>query len=455
MASGQSAILNRLFTQKHALKAAYNFFNHEKVTIESLSNHVCRKTALMSIKHALVIQDTTSFNYTSHSGLLKANDPDIGPISSRSSDYPLIGFFLHPGLVVDASSELPVGFSSLEIWNRKLGDPDKHARDYKSVPFESKESYRWLETIENAQNHLQHAEEITVIGDRESDIYDLFCDHKEQKAHLLFRCSEDRGVYGQDMRLFEHLTTFPVSAHTEIEIENNKKRQSRKAKLAIRYGQVEIAAPKRNAKTRSSPMVEINFVYVHEHPETVPEGEDPLVWRIFTTHEVNDSASALRIIAWYKLRWLIEELFRILKSKGLQIEDAQFAKGAALKKLTILSLNTALLALICKKNRDGKSHLPIEYMFNTEEIECLQMLNERHEGKTEIQKNPFARDSMAFAIWVIARLGGWKGFYKSEDPPGVISFVRGIQAFNNAFEGYLAAKGFFLNQNQNNPSNSA
>jgi hypothetical protein len=455
MASGQSAILNRLFPQKHALKAAYNFFNHEKVTITALSNHVCRKTALMSIKHALVIQDTTSLDYSSHSGLLKVNDPDIGPIYNLSVNNPLFGFFLHPGLVVDAASELPVGFSSLEIWNRKFGDPDKYTRGYKSVAFESKESYRWLETLENAQHHLQQAEQITIIGDRESDIYDLFCEHKDRKAHLLFRCSEDRGIYQQEMRLFEYLTTFPVYAHTEIEIEHNKKRQSRKAKLAVRYGKVAITAPKRSAKAKSNPMVEINFVYVHELPETVPEGEDPLIWRIFTTHEVNDAEYALRIITWYKLRWLIEELFRLLKSKGLQIEDAQFAKGAALKKLTILSLNTALLALICKQNRDGKSHLPIENMFNPEEIECLQMLNERFEGKTEIQKNPFTRDSMAFAIWVIARLGGWKGFYKSEDPPGVISFVRGIQAFNNAFEGFLVAKSFFLNQNHNNPNNSA
>jgi hypothetical protein len=63
----------------------------------------------------------------------------------------------------------------------------------------------------------------------------------------------------------------------------------------------------------------------------------------------------------------------------------------------------------------------------------------RLEGKTEKQKPPFPRTNLAWAAWIIARLGGWKG-YASRRPPGVITFHDGWCRFHNIFQGWELAK---------------
>jgi len=65
----------------------------------------------------------------------------------------------------------------------------------------------------------------------------------------------------------------------------------------------------------------------------------------------------------------------------------------------------------------------------------LQKVNERLEGKTEKQKNPFPSNKLNWAAWIIARLGGWKG-YKSQKPPGPITMKTGLDKFQNIFQGY-------------------
>ena len=40
----------------------------------------------------------------------------------------------------------------------------------------------------------------------------------------------------------------------------------------------------------------------------------------------------------------------------------------------------------------------------------------RLEGKTARQKNPHPKGSLAFAAWVIARLGGWNGYHGKPGP---------------------------------------
>ena len=64
----------------------------------------------------------------------------------------------------------------------------------------------------------------------------------------------------------------------------------------------------------------------------------------------------------------------------------------------------------------------------------LEKVGPKQEGKTEKQKNPYSQRSLAWAAWIIARLGGWKGS-KSESPPGPITMSRGLRAFELMFMG--------------------
>ena len=44
--------------------------------------------------------------------------------------------------------------------------------------------------------------------------------------------------------------------------------------------------------------------------------------------------------------------------------------------------------------------------------------------------------SLAWAAWIIARLGGWKG-YPSERPPGPITFKHGLDYFRACAAGWV------------------
>ena len=48
------------------------------------------------------------------------------------------------------------------------------------------------------------------------------------------------------------------------------------------------------------------------------------------------------------------------------------------------------------------------------------------EGKTQRQKNPHPKGSLAYAAWVCARLGGWTGYYGK---PGPIVMLEGWLEF--------------------------
>ncbi len=59
--------------------------------------------------------------------------------------------------------------------------------------------------------------------------------------------------------------------------------------------------------------------------------------------------------------------------------------------------------------------------------------------KTEKQKNPFEKSNLAWAAWIIARLGDWKGYVRQR-PPGVIILHEGWIKFQNLFEGWRITK---------------
>lgn len=413
--------------------------------LDELIQEVCQDVSNLKLPHALVIQDTTEVNFYAHSGRLLVSDPDIGPLTAKDKSA---GFFLHPGLAVDPVRKVPLGISSITIWNRRFGGPDKHERKYQARSIDEKESIRWIHTGQSSAEQLQNVDMLTIVGDREADIYDEFWRLPDARTHLLIRSSENRKVFKEDKLLFDYLKDLPPCGCIQVPVEHNPKRKSRVALMCVHYGRVRIAAPgKKSAGDEKRPaFVELSAVYVHELPDSVPPGEEPIIWRLLTTHAVPDFEAALLIIEWYKLRWLIEELFRVLKSKGLQLEEAQLEHGAALKKLAVLALQTAQQALLLKQVRNGQTDLPAQTLYSEEKLVFIDHLNEQLQGKTIAQQNPHAKSTIAHVAWVIARLGGWKGYSKSEDPPGVITMIRGIIAFNQQFQGWLMAMRF-LKQN--------
>ena len=147
-----------------------------------------------------------------------------------------------------------------------------------------------------------------------------------------------------------------------------------------------------------------------------PVGVTPIHWRLLTSHAVNDLPRAAAIVDLYKSRWLIEQLFRTLKSAGFRIEDSELGDPRAFVTFAGLATIAAVTVMQLVKARDGGSGQTIEDCFEPEDKPLLQALSKRLEGRTERQKNPHPPDDLAFASWVVARLGGWTGYYGKPGP---------------------------------------
>lgn len=160
-----------------------------------------------------------------------------------------------------------------------------------------------------------------------------------------------------------------------------------------------------------------------------PKNCKPIMWRLLTTHEVTNGAQAWQIVEWYRQRWIVEQFFRALKKQGLRLEDSQLATADGLLKLTAVAALAACTTLQLVQTRNGQSAEHCNVAFTSSEIRTLEKLCPRLEGSTAAQKNPHQLGSLAWASWVIAKLGGWDG-YRSSRPPGAITLRNGLQQFN-------------------------
>ncbi len=159
--------------------------------------------------------------------------------------------------------------------------------------------------------------------------------------------------------------------------------------------------------------------------------EQPIHWRLTTSHPIENLENAKEVILWYTKRWNIEQVFRLLKKQGLDLTESLAHKYETLSRLAVVGLIAAVRVLQLVTARDNPDNSPASIAFSNEEIKILEALSPTLEGRTEIQKNPHPKKTLAFSVWVIARLGGWKSYSKSERPPGPITFFNGLKRLQN------------------------
>jgi hypothetical protein len=418
----ETVILNQLAASRAEQVGSSRFFKNDQVSQDALREEATTRCAEIARGlHVLAIQDTSEINYQQHAGRLDLTDPDLGPLGNNQD----IGFFLHPMLVVDAQDGFPLGFSDIYLWNRAWDHPTKEEREYKKLPIEEKESFRWITVGQATKDLLSEAASVTIVADREADIYEEFVDLPDTNTHLLIRSTQNRRLAEQEDKLFEYVGGQGVAGTYTLEIPiGHSNREARIAEIEVRFCPVKLARPM-NASNKTLPeYVAVYAIEATEVASSVPAGEKPILWRLVTTHSVTTFAEALRIIQWYRWRWIIEQLFRTLNHQGLDVEASQLETGAGLKKLVIMALSPALRILQLTLERDGTSGRPGSVVFSVAELEFLHVLLNVYEGPGVQQHNPFPVDSLAWAAWIIGRIGGWKG-YKKADPAGPLTIKRG------------------------------
>lgn len=400
--------------------------NNDRVTLEQLVEGVCQATgARCTARHVLAIEDTSELNYEAHARRVT----ELGRVGNGSD----AGLFVHPVLAVDAEEGSCLGLAHLHLWQRLQAK----AANYRKLPIEDKESARWITAAQAALQRLRSARTVTVVADRESDMYEMWTRLPDEHTHLLIRASRDRSVQPDvpGQTLFGWLSALPVQGTYELEVPAvANKRSAHTAVMQVRFSPVVIKRPTQCSDKAAPASVQIWAIEVIEDSASVVGNEKPIHWRLLTTHPVSTFEMARQCIGWYCQRWHIEQLFRTLKRQGLDVESSLLESGPRLQRLAVLAVSAATRIMQLTLARDG-SHRPASDAFDEPEIELLRNLVPKLEGKTAKQKNPHPPDSLSWAAWAIARLGGWTG-YASERKPGPITMHHGLKKFSDIFAGW-------------------
>lgn len=434
MISRYTVILRQLSKTRGEEVRFGRFVNNAKINPQGLIDFYWSESRKnFAGKHLLVISDSSTISFNAHS-----NRIGLGHVGSNTTKE---GFTVHPSILVDAETYANYGVGGLTFSKRTFARTvaEKEAKKNQSrnrgkIAFEEKETYKWFASPKQSIENCPNAASYTLIGDRDSDIYDLISLTLDHQWQFVFRSKTNR-------RLSENRLLHPVIDKWEIQhqyslaLRQTKDRSAHQAELSVKYGKVAIKKPNHHYSKDLPETLDTFVVEVKEKAVSVVGEEQPVHWILLTSHPITNTEQALQVIKWYCWRWNIEEVFRTLKLKGLDVEHSQIETYQALQNITTLALIAANQVMQLVNAREKNTSQKKEDVFLPKECSCIEALNNKLQGQTQKQKNPHPIDSLAFAVWVIARLGGWKG-YQSERPPGPITLFKGLTKFYQILEGY-------------------
>lgn len=395
---------------KGDIDGCYRFFDNDKVTAEKiLSGHVQATYRRMNeVDYVLLTQDTTEIDLTRPEQQVAG----AGPMDCDSRR----GAFFHPMVAFDASG-VALGLVGHKSWTREELDKSPKSEKQKKrrqKPIEEKESYRWIEGLQNARNAAAACPRTTCVcvADSESDIYELFVEHSrlmEQRPNLalLVRAGQDRNTtsgedWAEQVRATEKIADHSIHVRARrAKIAGGKSarsadREARTADLEIRKATIEIRRPQ-HLGTDLPGSVQVNVVLCEE--TNPPPGEDPISWMLVTTLPIDTDEDIQNVISSYCVRWQIEVYFRTLKS-GCRIEHRRFETiDRVLNCLAFFSVVAWRLMYLCHLGRQCPD-LDCELMFEPSEwksVYAVLGLDPPKQGCPTLNQ----------LIRAIARLGGF------------------------------------------------
>lgn len=399
-----------------AYTAYWRFVNNPQVTVDKLVEGWSLQTpAAAGGRHVLAIQDTSEVVFHTRPDHRRG----LGMVGKGNAH----GVLLHAMIAVDADSGTCLGLTGGKVWTRK----GKVETPHEGRDLADKESARWVTTAEQGCKVLAAARMITVVNDREGEFFAHWALTPGDNVHLLTRAMHDHSLV-DGRTLYQAVERARFRDKAVVDLPQRIDRRGRQAHLSMRFGTVELKRPQRPGVKDLPDGVKVSFVEVVErHP---PKGAEPIHWLLLTTHSIATAEDAWQIVSWYRQRWVIEQLFRSLKSQGLRIEESQLQSAESLTRLVAIATKAACTVIQLVQARNGGERLHVEFVFTPEEVDALLAINKKLKGRTELQKNQHPPKTLAWAAWIIARLGGWTG-YASHRPPGPITFHNGMTRFQN------------------------
>ena len=406
-----------------ATKAAYRFFSNPRVDEGIiLAGHFAATRARFAATSGpiLVLHDTSEF------GFRRERPEAIGQLSllkGRHATVTLCGLLMHSSLVLTPEG-LPLGLAAVKFWTRKKFKGTNALRgkvDRTRIPIERKESVRWLENLRQSTELLGDPSRCVHVGDREADIFELFCAAREAGADFLVRTCVDRLAGDGGTTISKEMERESVRGSHEVEVHDDRGRVST-AEVDLRFRRLTVRPP--IGKHRQYPALSLTVLHADERG--TPEGREPIRWRLLTNRPVDDLAGAIEKLDWYAQRWKIETFHKVLKS-GCQAEQSKLRTAERL---------TNLLALLCivgwrvfwlTMTDRATPEAPAEAALTAAEIEILDRLT----NKT----GPIAMQAVSHYLLAIAKLGGYLARAK-DPPPGNMVIWRGLSRLMDIHLGF-------------------
>ena len=432
-----SAVPNQLYTapankQHPGYRALLNYFRTDSYNMKELEEKICEND--IQEDRVLLIMDTSYYTFESIAGKFDKNDTKIGYINKDSKP----GFGFHVGLLVSTTTGLPIGTGAFEFLVRPFGTENLPPE---AMPPKIPESEKWFNTAAKVRERIPLSCNLLIVCDREADVYSFFNQVSHiPNADVVVRFAQDRIlVENQHRTLKEVLRHLSPQGFYNLEIRAQQGRAARTARLALSYTTIKLAYPK-NARKKHGLDAQQTITVVRAW-----ELDGGLEWKLYTTLPVNSVEDARKIVECYEKRWLIEESFRITKTQGLKVESSQMETGEALQRLTALAYLAAIRTRVLKEGRDIQTPGSLKTHFSAIEIQYLQHIAPTFNGRSGHQINPHPPDSIAFATWIIGRLGGWKPGVKDR-PAGVIALHKGNIRFQDQLRGFILAMKMIANK---------
>jgi hypothetical protein len=460
-------------------KAAYRLFSNERCRADEIQFAHAQSTIerIKGHRRVLVIQDSSTLNFNSHPAT-----QGLGKIGKRASKREQSqGLWMHTALAVvpHCSSEerdgLPLGLLDQKIWARSEGKKKNPSK----IPIEEKESYKWLETLQNTIAKSVPQTEFVTVCDREADIFEFMHFAQVQGGKFLIRNNMDRrlypaqrwdpqkdGRYGvkPDNTLRHHLSKQPLAAKMTVKVARKAGlHPDREAIVEVRFAEVELEPPpwpaKLNRKTERLKPVKVHAIWVKEinppkeitdpDPKMLEElrkksnqrrkiarGENPLApleWLLLTNVWVEDVTDALERVRRYEQRWQIECFHKVLKS-GCAVENSRLQYADRLEKYialtSVIAWRLHWMSLVSRR----EPNTSVDFFLSETEWKALYCKI----NKTSVppKKPPTIYQSVRW----IAQLGGFLG-RKSDGEPGTTTLWRGWQRLHDITEDWIIFKG--------------
>ena len=348
-----SVVVRKVGVNRAGEMSAHRALSSPRVTPEETLGCLARATASAAAGRRIVVaQDTTEVSFAGR------QSRGLGPAGLRDARRgdPAPGFYIHAAVAVDADADAVLGLAHAEIWTRNPAPPP--ARRERALS--DKESQRWLSAAQTVSERLSAAAEVIVVGDRESDIYALFS-RRPARVELLVRSGQNRAL-DDGSRLFDAALGWPVLGLHDVQVPpRGPGDRGRVARVALKAGTVVLTHPRNGRRGEDPASLDVTLVEAVE--VDAPVGTAPLHWRLLTTlpatqdgatrDGATQDGAAAEIVRLYRLRWRIEQSFRMLKTHGLQIEDAQTAEPHRLFNLAALATGAAVRIIQLVDARDG------------------------------------------------------------------------------------------------------